>query len=116
MLLNKRMPGWHKKVDLDSFNFRAPESCVLGQTLGGFNYALEFLGIGKGKECIDYGFDAGYRSDYDEYPALNLEWYNRISALQANHNPQCPAINPDSVLYPTCYCREPGRHEHRNEG
>jgi hypothetical protein len=28
-----------------------------------------------------------------------------LAAVNQDHMEQCPAVNPDSTLYPTCYCR-----------
>ncbi len=86
-LLDEKMPGWDKLINLDELWQRSACECVLGQLWaedagaqernGGYWPALEQLGMPAYPTRIptEYGFAAESADDYDE---LDAEWQKLI--------------------------------------
>ena len=77
-LLDERMPGWWRQIDLERLDIDSPCDCVAGQ-VGGYTEVLRALGLDDGAE-YDYGFDGG---SFAEVRALTLAWCELITARRA---------------------------------
>lgn len=74
--LDKQMPGWADKINLDDFSIVYPWNCVLGQLYGDYLAGVKTVGLTEEHAARDYGFDrccCGGTSDYT-YKDLEKEW------------------------------------------
>lgn len=78
-LLDREVPGWDERVDLDALMIADRFRCVLGQVFGSYDVGLSSLDWGEDDDEA-YGFDVCYLT---EYPRLNDAWRNRIEARRA---------------------------------
>jgi hypothetical protein len=86
-LLDERMPGWDKRIDLAALNISSACGCILGQLHGSFReglfeYADTLLpdGLSAADHC--YGFVWAARPGEDaneEVAALTAEWKRVIA-------------------------------------
>ncbi len=54
-VLDKKMPGWHKKVKIKIFDIEHANHCVLGQLFqGNIDGGLEQLGLSKKEDSWNY--------------------------------------------------------------
>lgn len=58
--LDKKMPGWSKKINPDRLNMGHPNSCIGGQLQGSYTAFYELLGYGADEER-DLGFAYSFR-------------------------------------------------------
>lgn len=77
--LNEVLPGWEKKIVLESLDINYCEECILGQLFGDFDDGRDQLGLSWG-ECDEYGFWPVQGDDDDA--ALTLEWVAAIRGLR----------------------------------
>lgn len=90
--LNEKMPGWEKKINLDTLDLADGRHCILGQIFAayaktgrsGYNYGCEYFGFFADTEYLyncrfDYGFSINNTGSFQE---LTAEWWNAISALR----------------------------------
>jgi len=64
LLLDKRHPGWDKKIDLNTLSMYDANNCVLAQLYGGYTKGLDEIGLANGHE--EYNFvmdDAGWSKE-----------------------------------------------------
>lgn len=74
--LDKKSPGWRKKIDLRYFNVASGQQCVLGQLHGSYGNGIRALGLKarlfREKDTVRYGFTSmGGPSDFR---LLTEEW------------------------------------------
>src|SRR5689334_22059895 len=92
-LLDEKMPGWYKKIDLKTFVWQNHQKCVIGQLFnivddGDFGDALTYLGLnssGYVREQDKYGF--GSVDYFQGKPCENFQktWIEEINKrLKAN--------------------------------
>lgn len=81
-LLDQKRPGWWKGIDLGKLRMTLCTSCVLGQIYGGFEKALDSLGLDNGREHGFSGRLGSYPDDKDDYPILNSLWATEIRKRQ----------------------------------
>ena len=88
-LLDRKRPGWHKKINLETLRMQSCYSCILGQLYGFYFSGLEpILGRIKSYEKRTqkehrHGFiltssDQGYKTYNEEYEALAEAWKAEI--------------------------------------
>lgn len=90
-LLDARMPGWFRDINLDDLNQASTLSCVLGQLYGEYYKGIESLNVGGVDERVAYGF-----SSNDDYVNLTEAWKeivnSRISGVAFNTHTVVEAI------------------------
>lgn len=78
-LLDEKIPGWTKKIELESLNIAFSHDCILGQLFGNYLRGLRHLSL---KEGDNFGFDSGeHASDetiYITQSDLIEAWKNAI--------------------------------------
>ena len=45
-LLDRKLPGWHTRINLNTLDLNDCEACILGQLYGKYSYGLEVLLVG----------------------------------------------------------------------
>ena len=91
-LLDKKFPGWAKKITPDILELNDPHRCVLGQLYGDFEKGAIQLGPPgsgvKGRDWLtdrgddfakDHGFDSSEGDEGPSYEALNCAWMLEIA-------------------------------------
>lgn len=83
-LLDEKVPGWRTKVDLDIFELRSTEDCILGQVFGDYGVGTRELGLNREAQAA-HGFDLkveDYLSDEEYYLFSLLEdaWYMELKS------------------------------------
>jgi hypothetical protein len=74
-LLDERVPGWRKRIDLSAFNFESLECCVLGQLYGGWGRGVRALfNAYDGTAAKLHGFDSAAGMVREEMPQFHDEW------------------------------------------
>ena len=96
-LLDEKLPGWWREIDLEKLNLASRCNCVLGQLNGAtantsfaYSAAAAALGVGYMDE-IPLGFEApsvrGFGSERNaqtgEYRALTAAWRDLITSRRA---------------------------------
>lgn len=80
--LNEVLPGWEKKIVLESLDINQWEECILGQLFGDFDKGCDQLGLSGGK-CEKYGFwPAPEDMDAEDAHNLTREWTAAIRGLR----------------------------------
>jgi hypothetical protein len=79
-LLDRDIPDWATRINLDTFDMKALDGCVLCQLFGGYTKGLDKLGIPlytvDDAKC---GFDLPQALINDkEYKLLTEEWTKRV--------------------------------------
>ena len=79
-LMDKELPGWEKKIDLERLDLGDICNCVVGQLYPDESYitaVYDLLGINSIIESTtdEYGFSA---SEWRDYPSLTREWKQLI--------------------------------------
>jgi hypothetical protein len=94
--LDRRDPGWWKKINPNRFDIKDPHKCILGQMFAeegkksdlaadGFHWAMEYIpalhaeGAMTERGFMTYG---EYHSDDPNYDELQWEWWEVITARQ----------------------------------
>lgn len=88
-LLDERVFGWVKKIDLRKLDMCSLTDCLLGQLFGRYGDGKAHLGITQG---ADYGFDvfAGQGGDGVAYRQLRAAWFRVIAErAPATECPDC---------------------------
>lgn len=96
-LLDEKLPGWDKDINLDRLDLSSSCRCVVGQlfvsnrlarvarllgeTLTPYAGGLITLGLGLDGEDYDYGFDKA--DEAGNYELLTAEWERLILARRA---------------------------------
>lgn len=61
-LLDARVPGWEKSIDLSVLDVSLHDTCVIGQIWGGSRYSFDYgcndLDLASFREARDFGFEA----------------------------------------------------------
>jgi hypothetical protein len=79
--LDENAPEWAHCINLDTFNFESPDSCVIGQLYGGYLDGCRALGL-PAETDVDLGFDTYVSAAEVEAPALDRLWRDLIAARQ----------------------------------
>ena len=77
-LLDKKAPGWARRIHLGRLKLQSCRFCVLGQLFGTYVEGLMALGL-DASEAKDLGFE---RTDYWTYPRLNVRWNRFIKKVR----------------------------------
>lgn len=89
--LDARVPGWHNRIDLKTFDITDGRRCVLGQVYGDFTLASIHLGMWHGPTAMNHGFDVPNRMDVHEkfevQRQLREEWTRVLTILQQEQKP-----------------------------
>ena len=84
-LLDRVMPGWHDRIDVDTLDINFCHRCVLGQLFGG-NYDLGVSTVFVNRELFDdafAGFDSYSLQRSRENAALTRLWAFVVRTRQA---------------------------------
>ncbi len=85
-LLDEKIPGWYKRINLDTLNLSNPTNCICGQLsdIGNWETVLSFLGEGPDREAfvMEHGFCADY--------ATHELWVEAIQARLAHDALEAP--------------------------
>jgi hypothetical protein len=87
-LLDKSLPGWRSKVDVDGLEMRLCTSCLLRQLFGDFNDGLALLGLPDygaraHRAAVSHGFDLDEpktRQPGSQWDELDEAWIAVINA------------------------------------
>ena len=85
-LLDERIPGWWKHIDLSRLDVASGCDCVAGQLPGGYvKVADDLFGPGVTYDSeADHGFEAeGFGTDTAEFAELTVAWRDLIEARRA---------------------------------
>jgi hypothetical protein len=75
--LNKTIPRWYEKINLDIFDINHWQKCPLGQIYGDYAIGWKKLGLSQG-DCLNYGLAA----NYDDSKYFDEVWKEKIKNLQ----------------------------------
>ena len=75
-LLDEKMPGWYKRIDLGSLHMSSCHACILGQLYTEYSLGVAALDINSYQK-IDNGFND---DQIISYAALAKEWRRVIEA------------------------------------
>jgi hypothetical protein len=87
-LLDRQIPGWERRIDLETLHLQSPCLCVLGQLHPGQEFANTAYSCGLDRLALTttqgyyHGFDAGCPSvdaEDGDYDALTAEWHQVIT-------------------------------------
>lgn len=78
-LLDKKMPGWYRKVKLTTLDMSYCHECVLGQTHGHYFDGMQGLDVSLGNSSR-YGFSDAQDKNF---PKLDLLWKAEIRARRS---------------------------------
>lgn len=92
-LLDKKIPGWRKKIDLNDFDMTTCQECVLGQLTE--HYALGLGQLGIEGESEEHGFSAAYSEDWGDLQKL---WVEEIISQDHIHNQQESLLSITDLL------------------
>lgn len=74
-LLDERVPGWEKRIDLKELKMQDCFQCMLGQLYGDFGYGIFRLKLKDLETDIDHGFNLDIDSiEADDFQLLQQEW------------------------------------------
>lgn len=77
--LDKKIPGWDERIDIDLLDLGSDYDCVLGQLYGSYysgRRELEDMGVKVGeKRMVKMGF---FRESRHEYKSLDEAWREEI--------------------------------------
>lgn len=78
-LLDERVPGWERAVNLDYLAMQSKCHCVIGQLLGDYTLGRRRMELSP-QDGIDLGFDGDSEGDYSK---LQAEWRSLIESRRA---------------------------------
>lgn len=85
-LLDRVMPDWRSKINVDTLNMGSPADCILGQLYGLYHEGLYKLGLTEGEDRFLNGFSYGgpetwhnYQSNSNEWTRLRELWIEKIN-------------------------------------
>lgn len=87
-LLDEKHPGWAQRINLDRFELRAIDNCVLGQLYERDYFKGVSQVLGNASEVVqeDFGFNVGYDGDDAEvervFDLLEADWRVVIAERQ----------------------------------
>lgn len=80
-LLDREIPNWRDKIDVEILNLRNTKKCIIGQLYpdNTFDDALEFIGI-DWRIAGEYGFDVPLDIEIEKPLCYNIEAvYNELT-------------------------------------
>ena len=80
-LLDKRLPKWHRRINMEQLDIGGCKDCILGQLFSRYDNGLQALNI-TNQEAITLGVYAGIRKRRkreQRYIILTSEWRARIA-------------------------------------
>lgn len=80
--LDRVMPGWWQRIDLERLDLSSTCNCVLGQEFGHFAAAPEDAYLNAG-DAYAKGFDIHFRDEFGSYEPLTAEWRRLIESRRA---------------------------------
>ena len=76
-ILDRALPGWHKKIDVASLNMAMCDKCILGQCYGWYETGLHILDL-DGDYAYLFGFDTPPHQRDVTHDDLMIEWITAI--------------------------------------
>lgn len=71
-LLDRKSPGWHWRVDLETLALHRMDHCVLGQLYGNYLLGCDALGLTPRYDTYDLGFSRPTSSRYVHSPVYPI--------------------------------------------
>jgi hypothetical protein len=87
-LMDRELPGWEKKIDLELLDLGDSCSCIIGQAYSGESYIASVHDLFEGSPFTEnttdeYGFST---PDCNDYPSLTREWKELILERRKQKN------------------------------
>lgn len=76
-LLDRKVPGWENRIDLDRLDISSTANCILGQL-----YSPTTSWVGEGYTnlyAVGMGTDISILDEYVDFPELKAEWKRVIT-------------------------------------
>jgi hypothetical protein len=95
-LLDKDRPGWHRSIDLTSFNLESCTACVIGQVYGvsNVNYDLQYQAFTDRTVDLcgnDYKAAEAFYAAPKDRERHNFEWRSLVAERQAADDIELPS-------------------------